>query len=130
MYAKVPLTSARLLVGAAAAVCTLFAGNVVAEDTNVTISVPVNFKGLELSQQADARRFYIRLKNAAWLVCTRGTRVDLLPVYHLQGCYEKALGDAVHATNKPLVTEIYLATHTLQEAEAHGIDVPAKVVAK
>jgi hypothetical protein len=44
-------------------------------------------------------------------------------------CYQKALGEAVHASNKPLVTQIYLATHTLQEAASHGIE-PAQLVAK
>ena len=130
MDAKSAITGTRLLVGAASVVCILFAGNVVAGDKIVTISVPVSPKGLDLSQPADAQRFYTHLQNAAWSVCTRGTRVDLLPVYHLQGCYEKALGDAVHASNKPMLTRIYLETHTLREAAAHGIDVPAQVAAK
>jgi UrcA family protein len=130
MYAKSAVTGTRLVVGVASVVCTLFAGNVVAEDKIVTISVQVSPKGLDLSQPADAQTFYTRLQNAAWSVCTRGTRVDLLPVYHLPGCYEKALGDAVHASNKPMLTRIYLETHTLREAAAHGIDVPAQVAAK
>src|SRR5215472_4090808 len=130
MYAKAAVTSVRLFVGAASVVCTLFAGNVVAEDKIVTISVPVSSTGLDLSQPADAQRFYTRLKNAAWSVCTRGTRVDLLPVYHLQDCYEKALGDAVHDSNTPMLTRIYVETHTLREAAAHGIGVPAQVAAK
>ena len=39
MYAKTAVPSARLLVGAAALVCTLFAGNVVAKDVTVAIQV-------------------------------------------------------------------------------------------
>ena len=130
MYAKVAITRARLLIGAASVVCTLFAANVSAKDKIVTDSVKVSPQGLDLSQPADARTFYTRLENAAWVVCTRGTRVGLLPADNQFKCYQNALGDAVHASNKPLVIQIYLATHTLQEAAAHGIDVPAQVAAK
>jgi UrcA family protein len=131
MYAKVAVTSARLLLGAATTViCTLFAANVSAKDKVVTDSVKVSPQGLDLSQPADAQTFYTRLENAAWIVCTRGTQVGLLPADNQFKCYQNALGDAVHASNKPLVTQIYLATHTLQEAAAHGIDVPAQVAAK
>ena len=130
MYAKAPITSARSLIGAATVVYTLLAGNVAAHEKIVTDSVQVSPAGLDLSQPADAQKFYTRLKNAAWLVCTSGTRVDLLPSEDPIRCYQKALGDAVHATNKPMVTQIYLASHTLQEAAAHGIEVPAQVAAK
>jgi UrcA family protein len=131
MYAKAAITSARLLVGVATVVCTLFAGNVAAKDKIVTVSVQVNRQGLDLSQPADAQTFYTRLQNAAWLVCTHGTRVvDLLPVDPLKSCYEKALGGAIRSAKAPTLTLIYLATHTLQEAAAHGIEVPAQLVAK
>jgi len=131
MYAKVAATSARLLLGTTTAVaCALFAGSVAAKDKIVTVSVKVSPQGLDLSQPADAQTFYRRLENAAWMVCTRGTRVDLLPAGDEFRCYQNALGDAVHASNKPLVTQIYLTTHTLQDAAAHGIDVPAQVAAK
>jgi UrcA family protein len=131
MYAKAAITSARLLVGVATVVCTLFAGNVAAKDKIVTVSVQVNRQGLDLSQPADAQTFYTRLQNAAWLVCTHATRVvDLLPVDPLKSCYEKALGGAIRSSHAPVLTQIYLATHTLQEAAAHGIDVPAQLVAK
>jgi UrcA family protein len=130
MHAKAAVTSTSILVGVATVIGTLFAGNVSAEDKIVTDSVRVSPQGLDLSQPADAREFYIRLENAAWLVCTRGTRVGLLPVDNQFNCYQNALGNAVRASNKPLVTQIYLATHTLQEAAAHGIDVAAQVAAK
>ena len=130
MYAKVAVTSARLLLGAATVVCMLFAANVSAKDKIVTESVKVSPQGLDLSRPADARTFYTRLENAAWIVCTRGTRVGLLPVDDQFKCYQNTLGEAVHASNTPLVTQIYLASHTLQEAAAHGIDVPAQVAAK
>jgi hypothetical protein len=57
-------------------------------------------------------------------------RVDLVPFRDPQGCYEKALGNAVRAANLKLLTQVYLATHTLQEAAARGIDVPVQVAAK
>ena len=129
MYVRVAVTRALTLLGASV-VCTLFAANVSAKGEIVTDSVKVSPEGLDLSQPADARKFYARLENAAWVVCTRGTRVGLAPVDNQFKCYQNALGDAVHASNKPLVTQIYLATHTLEEAAAHGIDVPAQVAAK
>jgi len=130
MYAKAGATSTRLLVGAATVVCTLFAGNVTAKDKIVTLSVRVNRQGLDLSQPADAQMFSTRLQNAAWLVCTRRTRVDLLPVDPPKVCYEKALGAAIRSAKASTLTQIYLATHTLQEAAAYGVEVPAQLVAK
>jgi UrcA family protein len=129
MYAKAAITTARLLLGVTTVVCALFAGSVSAKDKIVADSVKVSPQGLDLSQPADARTFYTRLENAAWVVCTRGTRVGLLPADDKFRCYQKALGEAVHASNKPLITQIYLATHTLQEAASHGIE-PAQLVAK
>jgi UrcA family protein len=120
--------SAPAILGAAAVVCALAAGNVSAKE--VAVSVQVSHQGLDLSKPADAKKFYTRLQNAAWLVCTRGTRVDLLPSEDPIRCVDKALGAAVRASNQPLVTQLYLATHTLQQAAAHGIEVPAKVAAK
>jgi UrcA family protein len=126
MYTK--LAAARSILGCAAVAGILFAGNAVAaKDHNVTVAIHVSTEGLNLSQTADARTFYTRLENAAWVACTRGNRVDLVPVDDLKGCYERALGGAVHSANAPMLTQIYLATHTLQEAAARGIDVPAQI---
>ena len=130
MYANAAAASTRLLVGAAIVVCTLFAGSVTAKDKLVSVSVQVNPDGLDLSQPADAQMFYTRLQNAAWLVCTRRTRVDLLPVDPPKVCYEKAHGAAIRSAKAPTLTQIYLATHTLQEAAAYGVEVPAQLVAK
>ena len=129
MYAKAAVTTARLLLGATTVVCALFAGNVAAGDKMITDSVRISPEGLDLTRPADAQAFYRRLENAAWIVCTRGTRVGMLPADDKFKCYQKALGEAVHASNQPLVTQIYLATHTLQEAASHGIE-PAQLVAK
>ena len=119
------------LLGVAAG-CTLLAGNVSARDKIVTESYKVDTQGLDPSRPADAQTLYTRLSNAAWFVCVRGMRADLLPLPadDRKGCYEKALGDAVRVTNRPLITQIYLTTHTLQEAAAHGIELPEQVAAK
>jgi len=122
--------SARSVLGAAAIACTLFAGNVVAGDHGVTVVIHVSTQGLDLSQPAGAHQFYRRLQQAARVACTHGNRVDLAPALDLAGCYEKALGDAIRSANVPLVTQFYLVTHTLGEAAARGIDVPAQMAAK
>lgn len=130
MYARRALTRTRLLVGAATVACTLFAAKVTAEDHNVTVAILVSTKGIDLSQPADALTFYTRLENAAWVACTRGNRVNLLPVDDVTGCYEKALGGAIGSAKRPTLSQIYLATHPFQAAAAQGIEVPVQVAAK
>jgi len=129
MYSKLALINARRVLGALAA-CGLFVGGVAAQDHVVTVSTKVDARGLDLTQPADAQTFYKRLRNAAWMLCTRSTRVGLAPVDNLQGCYEQALGDAVRTSHSTIVTQIYLGTHTLRDAAARGIEVPAQVAAK
>jgi UrcA family protein len=128
MYPKTAVMTAGPIFGAAMVACALFAGDVVARD--VTVAYQVSSKGLDLRQPAGAREFYGRLKKAAWIVCTHGNRVDLQPSPDRQGCYEKALGDAIRSANVSLLTQVYLETHTLREAAARGIDVPVQVAAK
>jgi UrcA family protein len=130
MYIKTVVVSARSLIGAATVACTLFAGSVVAQDQNVTIALQVSSQGLDLNRPGDAQTFYTRLDHAAWVVCTHGNRVDLVPSDDPKGCHEKALGGAVRAAKVPMVTQIYLTYHTLQQAAVHGIDVPAQIAAK
>jgi len=129
MYTKIALMSARSILGAAAVACTLFAGAVAAKDHTVIVALHVGTQGLDLSQPADARTFYTRLENAAWIACTHGNRADLEPSDNLRVCYEKALGGAVRSARMPMVTQIYLARHTLQQAAAYGIEV-VQVAAK
>jgi len=129
MYAAA-VTNARLLVGAATVVCALFAGNVAARDHYVTVAIHVSTHGLNLRQPADAQTFYTRLKNAARVACTSGDQVNLAPVDDLQSCIETALAGAVRSAKTPMVTQIYVATHTGQDAAKHGIEVPAQVAAK
>lgn len=130
MYTKTAVMSARCVIGAAAVACTLFAGNVTAEDRTVTVAIHVSTHGLDLHQPAGAQEFYIRLQRAARVACTHGNRVDLAPAPDPEGCYEKALGDAIRSANVLRLTQVYLVTHTLGEAAARGIDVPAQMAAK
>ena len=116
------------VLGAAIVACAFFAGNVVAKD--VKVAYQVSTQGLDLKQPAGAREFYARIQHAAQIVCTHGNRVDLQPSPDPQGCYEKALGDAIRSANLPLLTQVYLETHSPREAAAHGIDVPVQVAAK
>jgi UrcA family protein len=129
MNAKTALTSARSILGAAVA-STLLAGNVAAGDHTVVVALHVSTQGLDLNRPADARTFYTRLENAAWVACTRGNRVDLEPSDNAKGCVEKALGGAVRSAALPAITQIYLATHTPQEAAAHGINAPVQMASK
>jgi len=131
MYTKLAAAGARSILGFGAVAGILFAGNAAAaKDHNVTVAIHVSTAGLDLSQPVDARTFYTRLENAAWVACTRGNRADLVPVGDLKGCYEQALGGAIRSAKAPTLTQIYLATHTLQEAAARGVEVPAPLVAK
>src|SRR5450631_1853174 len=130
MYIKTVVVSARSLIGAATVACTLFAGSVVAKDHNITIALQVSSQGLDLNRPGDAQTFYTHLDHAASVVCTHGNRVDLVPSDDPKGCHEKALGGAVRAAKVPMVTQIYLTYHTLQQAAAHGIDMPAQIAAK
>jgi UrcA family protein len=118
------------LLGATAAACALFAGNVAADNHDVTVAIHVNSHGLDLNQPADAQTLYTRLQQAAWVACTRGDRVDLVPPENPTACYQKALGSAVRSVNAPMLTQLYLETHTMREAAAHGIAVPAQIAAK
>lgn len=127
MYAEAAVTRAGVLIGAVTIACTLIAGNAAANDDIATVAVHVSAQGLDLTQGADAQTFYTRLKDAARLVC----RVNLLPTDYPTRirCYEQALGKAVQASDQPLLTQIYLRTHTLQQAASHGIEA-AQLVAK
>ena len=129
MY-RTAVVSAGWVLGAAAVACTLFAGSVAAKDHVVIVAVHVSTQGLDLSQPAGAHELYRRLQRAARVACTDGNRVDLAPALDPEGCYEKALGDAIRSADLPLLTQVYLVTHTLGEAAARGIDVPAQMAAK
>jgi UrcA family protein len=128
-FNNVGIPTQTLLVAAALA-CTLFAGNLVAKDSMVTVAIHVSAQGLKLSQPAGARQFYARLENAAWVVCARPKRVGLVPVDDPMRCAEKSLAAAIRSTNLPTLTHIYLETHTLQQAAAFGINIPLQAAAR
>jgi UrcA family protein len=122
--------SSRRLVAAVGLLFTLFAGSVAAAGREATVAVHVSTQGLDISQPAGAQKFHERLKHAAQVACTHGNRVGLEPPPDPSGCYEKALGDAIRSVNVPLLTLVYLETHTLWQAAALGITVPAQMAAK
>jgi UrcA family protein len=119
MYTKIVAT---------AVVSLLLAASAAAEEITVTLNVST--KGLDLSHPKDAHKAYQRLQHAAWLLCTNGNRVGLAPVEDLQGCQQKSIGDAIRQIRAPLLTQIYLQTHTLREAAARGIPSAVEVAAK
>lgn len=130
MYAKTAYVSARAVLGVVAVAGTLFAGSAVAKDQEFTVAYKVSTQGLDVSQPAGAHALYLRLQHAAEVVCTHGMRVDLAPLADPKGCYERSLADAIRSAKLPRLTQLYLATHTPQEAAARGIEVPVQVAAK
>jgi len=130
MYAKRAFISDWPGFGATIIVCAFIAGSVAAKDQDFTVAYQVTSQGLDLTKPAGTHEFYSRLKHAAEIVCTHGMRVDLVPPSDPQGCYEKALGNAIRSANLPRLTEVYLETHSLGDAATHGIDVLAMMAAK
>lgn len=130
MYTQAAVMSSRFVLGAVAIACTFFAGTVAAAGREVTVAIHVSTEGLDLNGPSGAQKFYERLKHAAQVACTHGNRVDLEPAADPAGCYEKALGGAIRSVNVPLLTLVYLETHTLWQAAALGIQVPPQIAAK
>lgn len=131
MNIKSSLVSTKPLICIAAlATCVVLSVPILAKDYSVTVKIPVSTAGLDLSQPAAAHELYARLSNAARVACGHGNRADLEPVDDFVACYEEALGAAVRSVNRPQLTIQYLATHTLQNAATHGIDIPAQLAAR
>jgi UrcA family protein len=130
MYSKATVMSVCSVLGTAVVACTLFAGDVAAEGRPVTVALQVSARGLDLKTPAGARELYSRLKNAAWIACTRANRVGLEPSTDPDACSEKALGEAIRSVNSPLLTQAYLETHLRRDAATYGIEVPVQVAAK
>lgn len=130
MDTKTVFHSALPVLSAAIVACTLVAGTVAAKDHEFTVAYAVSTHGLDLNQPAAAHELYSRLRHAAQVVCTHGMRVDLKPVANEDACIEQALAAAVRSANRPLLTQVYLETHTLRQAAEHGIDVPVQVAAE
>ena len=130
MSMKTAVLRSHFMLGAVAIAGPLFAGNVAAQGHNVTVAIHVSTQGLDLHNSAGAQEFYRRLKHAADVACTHGNRVDLKPSSDPVACHEKALGEAIRAVNLPLLTQVYLETHTRRQAAAYGIEGPAQLASK
>jgi UrcA family protein len=130
MYTNTRALCAWPILGAAIAACTLFTGGVEAKDDAVTVSIQVSTQGLDVNQPRGAQKLYWRLQDAARSACTHGNRVGLAPSPDPEGCREKALAGAIHAAHLALLTQVYLASHTLRDAATHGIDAPLQMAAK
>jgi UrcA family protein len=130
MYTKAAFMNAWLTLGACVVTGTLLASDAMAEDQEFTVGYKVTTQGLDLSQPAGAHELYSRLQHAASVVCTHGMRVDLKPVANEDACYEKALANAIRSVHSPLLTQVYLETHTLRQAAASGIGSLVRIAAK
>jgi UrcA family protein len=130
MRTQITFIKAVPALGASIVACILFAANAAASDQDFPVDYRVNAHGLDLTQPSGAQELYARLQHAAQVVCTHGMRVDLVPAADPKACYEQALGNAVKSANAKLVTQVYLASHTSQEAIARGIDLPVRIAAK
>jgi UrcA family protein len=133
MNTRVPFFSTgRLDFLGALAACGLVCGAVqaAAQEQTLTVEVTVSTLGLDLSQPAGAHKLYVRLSNAADVVCSHGNRVDLHADSDFVGCYQKALATAVRSVNRPQLTLEYLTTHTLRDAARYGIDLPLSAAAR
>jgi len=126
MVRKTDLCSAGTL-WATIVVSALFAGNALAASHSVIVSAPINTSGLDLSRPADVRTLYRRVKGTAEYLCGSSNRVGLAPADDPKGCFEMALGDAIRSARLPMLTQLYLNTHTLKEATARGIEIPPQV---
>jgi UrcA family protein len=116
--------------GSTIVACALVAGAVPAEGRPATVALQVSARGLDLKTPEGARELYARLKNAAWIVCTRANRVGLEPSPDANACSESALGEAVRSVKLPLLTQVYLNTHSGRDAVAHGIEMPVRLATK
>ena len=130
MYTKTAYMGAWFVLGAAIVSCSLFTRDVAAGERDFTVAYRVTTQGLDPNRPAGAHELYSRLEHAAEVVCTHGMRVGLKPVSNEDACYQKALGDAIRSAKLPLLTQVYLETHTTRQAAAHGIDLPVQLALK
>jgi UrcA family protein len=130
MCRKTVVSSARPFLSAILAAGTLIAGSGEAKDSAVTVSIQVSTRGLDVEQPRGAQELYRRLQHAAHDVCSHGMRVDLAPPANPDTCYETALGNSIRSADLKLLTQVYLESHTSQEAAAHGIDVTVQLASK
>lgn len=130
MYTKSAFVKVSSVLATTIAACTFFAGTASAGSHPVTVAIKVSTQGIDLNQPAGAHELYRRLASAAWIACTRADRVGLEPSADEQACTEDSLTAAIRSVHMPLLTLAYLETHSLGQAEAHGIDVPVQASAR
>jgi UrcA family protein len=130
MHTKIAVQRSRCVLGIVALACVLLTGTAVADEQKVVVRIPVSAKGLHLNDPAGARELYQRLNYAAYVACTRANRAGLAPSPDPRGCTEKALAAAVLSAHQPLLTQAYLAKHTVREALANGFELPAQMASK
>jgi UrcA family protein len=127
MNIKATSIGVRAIVGAFALGAAFLAGDAAARVFDVKVAIHVSTQGIDVKQAAGAQELYRRIQHAADVACSYGDRIDLKPVKSFYECHEEALGNAVRSVNAPLLTEVYLQTHTIQQASSYGIHVPKQV---
>jgi UrcA family protein len=130
MHIKAAVSCVPFAASALAICAAVLADNAGAHEFGVQVAIRVDMRGIDLRQPSGARELYRRLEHAANVACTYGNRVDLKPADNLDVCRDDALGGAVHSVNSPLLTQMYLENHTLRQAAAHGIQIPAQIASK
>lgn len=129
MNAHLATFTGRVLLATTVA-CTLASAPVAAADRAGTVEIHVSSQGLDLRQPADVKTLYTRIRNAAFVACTRSDRVGLEPVADQRAGEDNALSTAVRGAKMALLTQVYLAAHTPSEAAAHGIGAGAQLAAE
>ena len=130
MYTKNALSRTIPAIGTVVLACSMFGSSAGAKDAEFPVDFHVSARGLDLNLPGEAQELYGRLQHAAQIVCTHGMRVDLVPTADPKACYEQALAKAVRSVNAPLVTQVYLASHTIEQATARGIELPVRIASK
>jgi UrcA family protein len=95
----------KFLLAAGAAV--LIAGPAFAADTQADAPAKtVSTRGVDFSNQGQARQFYAKLHAAAQAVCDAGSPVPRAYAVDA-GCVRQVVADAVKAADKPVLTALY-----------------------
>ena len=85
---------------------------------------------MDLGTPAGAQELYVRLRAASASLCGLADREDPLRHARWERCVEKALGDAVTAVNRPLVTKMYVKNDAPKDSIKRDIDSGTWVVSK
>jgi UrcA family protein len=106
-------TSRLLLVAAGAAAVALLCAAPARAGTEdpLTQQIKVRFGDLNPSSPKDAKRLYLRIRNAAETVCGDYDLLDLYDMQNAHKCQDEAIGQAVEQINRPLLTAVYDRSH-------------------